>query len=184
MKHQFSSEHVVASHLASLDSLRAVHLSAPVRTKQKYCYDVKRSNLQYWFKALIQESLTASLMQSFRSSSRQISKRSSRDWCFSFRALVWVVRSFTGDVGLSGPAKNTQNQALPASEPDLKWLKNNFTVIFFIIFYIVYIKCCYQFSQCCTTDVQTFILIPRITRSLCTILKLYCTFPSASYAVI
>lgn len=37
--------------------------------------------------------------------------------------------------------KHTQNQALPASasEPDLKWLKNNFTVyIFYYILYSVY----------------------------------------------
>lgn len=54
------------------------------------------------------ELLTASLMQSFLSSSRQSSRRSSRDWCFNFSALVWVVRSFTGDVGLSGPALKTQ----------------------------------------------------------------------------
>lgn len=35
--------------------------------------------------------------------------------------------------------KTTQNQALPASEPDLKWLKNHFTVyIFYYILYSVY----------------------------------------------
>lgn len=54
----------------------------------------------------MEETLTASLMQSCLSSSRQSSRRSSRDWCFSFRALVWVVRSFNEDVGLSGPAVN------------------------------------------------------------------------------
>lgn len=43
-------------------------------------------------------------MQSCLSSSRQSPRRSSSDWCFSFSALVWVVRSFNEDVGLSEPA--------------------------------------------------------------------------------
>lgn len=87
------------------------HLTRQLLLIQKICNPTAQSKYTITCVCVwIEETLTASLMQSCLSSSRQSSRRSSRDWCFSFRALVWVVRSFNEDVGLSGPAMNASER--------------------------------------------------------------------------